>query len=75
MGEMGRLKETYKSIGDFLKKTCQGYKGYLFTGNLDLAKRVGLRTSRRILFYNGPIECRLLEYELYEGSQKRTLQN
>jgi len=70
LGEAGELKEIYKRIGDFFKKKCQGYEGYLFTGNFDLAKRVGLRTKRRILFYNGPIECRLLEYDLYEGSRK-----
>jgi putative N6-adenine-specific DNA methylase len=29
-----------------------------------------LRTKRRLPFYNGEIECRLLEYELYEGSRK-----
>jgi putative N6-adenine-specific DNA methylase len=73
MGEMERLKEVYKSVGDFFKKRCQGCGGYLFTGNLDLAKKVGLRTKRKIPFFNGPIECRLLEYELYEGSRKRTL--
>jgi putative N6-adenine-specific DNA methylase len=69
MGEIEALKETYKGIGDFFKKNCQGYTGYLFTGNLNLAKKVGLRTKRRIPFFNGPIECRLLEYELYEGSR------
>jgi len=71
MGEIEKLKENYKGIGDFFKKKCNGYTGYVFTGNLDLAKKVGLRTKRRILFYNGPIECRLLEYDLYEGSMKR----
>jgi len=71
MGERETLKEVYKGIGDFFKKRCQGYRGYIFTGNLDLAKRVGLRTKRRILFYNSNIECRLLEYELYEGSHKK----
>jgi putative N6-adenine-specific DNA methylase len=71
LGEEDKLKETYKKIGDFLKKKCQGYKGYVFTGNLDLAKKVELRTNRRITFFNGPIECRLLEYELYEGSNKQ----
>ncbi len=71
MGEKEALREVYRGIGDFFKKRCQGYRGYIFTGNLDLAKRVGLRTKRRILFYNSNIECRLLEYELYEGSQKR----
>ena len=70
LGETEKLKETYKNIGDFFKKKCQGYRGYLFTGNLDLAKKVGLRTNRRITFFNGPIECRLLEYDLYEGSKK-----
>ena len=70
MGEIEKLKETYKGIGDFFKKKCKGYSGYVFTGNLDLAKKVGLRTKRRIPFYNGPIECRLLEYDLYEGSRR-----
>jgi len=70
MGEIEGLGGIYRGIGDFLKKKCNGYRGYVFTGNLDLAKKVGLRTKRRILFYNGPIECRLLEYDLYEGSRK-----
>jgi putative N6-adenine-specific DNA methylase len=70
MGEIEKLGETYKEIGDFFKKKCQGYRGYVFTGNLDLAKKVGLRTNRRIIFFNGPIECRLLEYDLYEGSRR-----
>jgi len=75
MGKEEGLGEIYRGIGDFFKKRCQGYKGYIFTGNLDLAKKVGLRTKRRLLFYNGPIECRLLEYDLYEGSQKRESTN
>ena len=70
MGDTGKLGDIYKGIGDFFKNRCMGYRGYIFTGNLDLAKQVGLRTKRRVPFYNGPIECRLLEYELYRGSRK-----
>jgi len=70
MGDAGKLGEIYKEIGNFFKNRCLGYRGYIFTGNLELAKTVGLRTKRRIPFYNGPIECRLLEYELYRGSRK-----
>ena len=70
MGDSARLGEVYSRIGDFLKGKGQGYRGYVFTGNPDLAKSVGLRSRRRIPFFNGPIECRLLEYELYEGSRK-----
>ena len=70
MGKIRELENVYKGIGDFFKQKCRGYTGYIFTGNLDLAKKVGLRAKRRIPFFNGPIECRLLEYELYEGSRK-----
>ncbi|WDF55181.1 THUMP domain-containing class I SAM-dependent RNA methyltransferase [Mucilaginibacter sp. KACC 22063] len=71
LGTHTKLEATYKRIGDFLKQNCRGYKGYVFTGNPDLAKRVGLSAARRIEFYNGKLDCRLLEYELYDGSKRQ----
>lgn len=65
LGEEEQLKVLYKEIGDTMKKRCTGYVAHLFTGNLELAKYVGLKASRRVVLYNGPIECRLLRYELY----------
>lgn len=70
LGEHSRLEETYARIGDFMKKDCGGYHGYVFTGNPDLAKKIGLRASRKIEFYNGKLDCRLLEYELYAGTRR-----
>ena len=70
MGEVTDLEATYSGIGDFMKKQCKGYFGYIFTGNLDLAKKIGLKAKRRIEFYNSTIDCRLLEYELYGGSKR-----
>ena len=70
LGEIEQLEITYKAMGDFLKKSCQGYNAYIFTGNLDLAKKIGLKASRRIEFYNGKIDCRLLEYEMYRGTKR-----
>jgi putative N6-adenine-specific DNA methylase len=64
------MAELYKMIGDTLKSNFQGYDAYIFTGNLDAAKRVGLKASRRIPLFNGPIDCRLLKYELYQGSRR-----
>ena len=69
MGKIKELEGVYRGIGDYFKQKCRGYTGYLFTGNPDLAKKVGLRAQRRIPFFNGGIECRLLEYALYEGSR------
>jgi len=70
LGTIDQLEEVYGKIGDFFKKRCAGYTGYVFTGNLPLAKKIGLRTKSRSIFYNGKIECRLLEYELYQGRRE-----
>ncbi|MCM0041350.1 MAG: class I SAM-dependent RNA methyltransferase [Algoriphagus sp.] len=67
LGDLTELEETYKRMGDFMKQKCAGYRGYIFTGNLDLAKKVGLKASRRIEFWNGTIDCRLLKYDMYAG--------
>jgi putative N6-adenine-specific DNA methylase len=70
LGVHTKLEITYKRIGDFMKSSCKGYRGYVFTGNSDLAKKIGLNAKRRIEFYNGKLDCRLLEYELYDGSKR-----
>lgn len=69
LGELNELEGTYKRMGDFMKQQCKGYHGYIFTGNMELAKKIGLKASRRIEFYNSKIDCRLLEYELYAGTK------
>lgn len=74
LGEISELQLTYARIGDFMKKKCQGYTGYIFTGNLDLAKKVGLKASRRIEFYTARLDCRLFEYELYGGTRREAKQ-
>lgn len=71
LGEEITLQATYKRMGDFMKQQCKGYTGYIFTGNLELAKKIGLKPSRRIEFYTSKIDCRLFEYELYAGTKKK----
>jgi putative N6-adenine-specific DNA methylase len=70
LGDIDELELTYKRIGDFMKQQCGGYWGYIFTGNLELAKKIGLKSKRRIEFFNSTIDCRLLEFELYSGSRR-----
>lgn len=71
LGEEIELQQTYSLIGDFMKKQCRGYTGYVFTGNMELAKKIGLKPGRRIEFFTGKIDCRLLEYELYSGTKRK----
>jgi putative N6-adenine-specific DNA methylase len=55
----------YKLLGDILKQRFQGWTAYIFSGNKELTKKIGLRTSRRVPIDNGGIPCTLLKYELY----------
>lgn len=71
LGDEIELEETYSRIGDFMKQKCKGFTGYIFTGNFNLSKKIGLKAKRKIEFYNGKIDCRLLEYELYAGSRNK----
>jgi putative N6-adenine-specific DNA methylase len=70
IGEESEMEALYKTIGDTLKTNFQGYEAYIFTGNQAASKRVGLKPARRMPLFNGPIECRLLKYELYWGSRR-----
>ncbi|WP_245683959.1 THUMP domain-containing class I SAM-dependent RNA methyltransferase [Rhodohalobacter halophilus] len=63
------LRPLYKGIGDFMKKDCPGKTGYVFTANMALAKKVGLRAKSRTTLFNSTLECKLFEYELYKGSK------
>lgn len=60
----------YKKIGDAFKKNFTGYDCWLITSNMDALKYVGLRASRKIKIFNGPLECRFVKYEMYKGTKK-----
>ncbi len=62
--------EMYTNIGDTLKKNFPGYEAWVFSGNPEALKAVGLRTSKRVSLKNGDIDCKLVKYELYQGSKK-----
>ena len=70
LGQETEMAALYKTLGDTLKTNFQDYEAYVFTGNLEAAKSVGLKPKRRVPLFNGPIDCRLLKYELYGGSKR-----
>lgn len=65
LGEVDSLKPLYTMMGDTFKQKLKGWRAAIFTGSSELAKSVGLRATRRIPLWNGPIECRLLTFDLY----------
>jgi len=70
IGDVEKLRPLYTEIGDALKTLATGATAWILVGNRELAGAIGLRASRRIRVFNGPIECRFLRFDLYEGSRK-----
>jgi leucyl-tRNA synthetase len=64
------IVQLYQEIGDVLKSNWSGHQAWIITSAMDAAKFIGLRPSKRIELYNGPIEAKLLCFDLYEGSRK-----
>ncbi len=66
--KVDRIAALYRRIGDVLKRGWSGYTAWMFTGNLEAARQIGLRSAARIRLFNGPIECRLLKFPLFTGA-------
>jgi putative N6-adenine-specific DNA methylase len=64
-GKKEELPDLYRGLGDFLKKECSGSTAYVYFGNRDLMRYVGLKPSRKIPLYAGGLDGRLVKYELY----------
>ncbi len=54
-----------KDLGDFLKQRCSGSTAYLYFGNRELIKQIGLRTSWKRPLTSGGVDGRLVKLELY----------
>ncbi|MCK4638032.1 MAG: RNA methyltransferase, partial [Bacteroidales bacterium] len=65
------LIKLYKTIGDVLKKKYNGYTAWIISSDPEALKFVGLKPSKKIILFNGPLECRFAKYEIYEGSRRR----
>ena len=59
-----QLTASWRALGTFLHARCAGANAYVLCGNAELTRHLGLRASRKWPLWNGPIECRLLRYEI-----------
>ncbi|HRC66722.1 MAG TPA: RNA methyltransferase, partial [Bacteroidales bacterium] len=61
----------YKSIGDTLKHNYKGFDAWIITSDFFALKNLGLHPTKKVILYNGPLECRFAHFEIYEGSRKQ----
>ncbi|MGD8859904.1 MAG: bifunctional 23S rRNA (guanine(2069)-N(7))-methyltransferase RlmK/23S rRNA (guanine(2445)-N(2))-methyltransferase RlmL [Myxococcales bacterium] len=66
LGSESELLPLYETLGDTLRHGFCGWRAWVLTGSTALGKHLGLRPESRTPFWNGPIECRLLELPIRE---------
>jgi len=66
MGKMMNLENLYNTLGDRLKQHYKGWSAGVFTASPDLAKKMGIRARKQYHLYNGPIPCKLLNFDIQE---------
>jgi len=71
LGEKEDLAQFYPQLGDTLKKRFAGWTAYILSGDPGLAKLIRLSASKRTVLFNGALECRLYEYRMVAGGNRR----
>jgi putative N6-adenine-specific DNA methylase len=56
-----------RGFGDFLKQRCTGSTAYVYFGDRELIKSVGLRPAFKRPLANGGLDGRLVKLEMFEG--------
>jgi putative N6-adenine-specific DNA methylase len=65
MGDSQDLNVLYKELGDFLKQKCKGSTAYIYFGERELIKKIGLKPAWKKPLKSGGLDGRLVKYEMY----------
>lgn len=55
----------WRALGDLLKQSFRGWRAAVLAGGEGLGKHIGLRPRRRLPVKNGPLEARILVFDLF----------
>jgi putative N6-adenine-specific DNA methylase len=64
------IKKLYSEIGDALKTNFEGYSAWIISSDKEALKFIGLRPSRKITLFNGPLESGFYKFEIYKGTKR-----
>lgn len=73
IGEQEELAELYPLLAASLKKHFAGWNAFFLTSDLRMPKLMRLQPSRKTPLFNGPLECRLFEFRMVAGSNRKVV--
>lgn len=69
--EQASLADFYPRLGAALKQRFAGWNCFFFTADMRMPKLMRLTPSRKTPLYNGALECRLFEFRMVAGSNRK----
>ncbi|PIS28927.1 MAG: RNA methyltransferase [Candidatus Marinimicrobia bacterium CG08_land_8_20_14_0_20_45_22] len=64
-GNPEEIAKLYTYLGDYLKQKCKGSTAYIYVGDKELLKFIGLKPTWKKPLVNGALDGRLAKYEMY----------
>jgi putative N6-adenine-specific DNA methylase len=65
------MMEQYQAWGAILKKEFSGWKAYFISNDMSFPKGLRLAASKKTPLYNGALDCRLFEFVMVSGSNRK----
>jgi putative N6-adenine-specific DNA methylase len=63
----GGTEPFYRELGDFLKQRCTGATAFIYFGDREMLKHIGLKPSWKRPLKSGGLDGRLAKFEMYAG--------
>lgn len=64
------IRSMMKDVADRLKAVFPGWTAWLLTSDRELPRQMRLKESRKIVLFNGPLECRFFRFDMVAGSNR-----
>jgi putative N6-adenine-specific DNA methylase len=71
LNEESNMMEQYQAWGAILKKEFSGWKAYFISNDMSFPKGLRLAASKKTPLYNGALDCRLFEFVMVSGSNRK----
>ena len=68
---MDNIHHEYERIGSVLKHKYSGSQAWILSAHLQALKKIGLKPSKKLTLFNGPLECKFYGYDLFSGTYKQ----
>jgi putative N6-adenine-specific DNA methylase len=70
LDELQTLREWYPALGSWMKRELAGWTVCFITADRDMPSGLGFKPSKKTPLYNGALDCRLFEFQMYSGSKR-----